>query len=320
MAQKNQTALLTNLARIAPYVAIAATSGRKGQNQLPPVDDTFTKSSTGRAHRLPSTDYPQRTRMDVALGGDLPPEPTFAEMPLTPADILGLMRMSAKGVRTLAKELETGRGGLAQMVKQSPDLQKASQQAARVQFGETIPSFRAISPTGALRPDKVASTTTDPKVALQIARDFPVLMAKDDFIAPKPILRRYDVSPDRVQAHVPALIDAARAQQPHTVRTGKIDTRLGDRMSIDEVFEQARAEDELLSDLLGLNPQEVAFQTGAGQPRRASRALDVATGKFTTGADEVQKAKKSSSFFEDEGLAAQEFDAFAQEILKLLAP
>jgi len=93
MAQKNQTALLTNLARIAPYVAIAATSGRKGQNQLPPVDDTFTKSSTtGREHWLPSTDYPQRTRMDVALGGDLPPEPTFSEVPLSPADLRGLVR------------------------------------------------------------------------------------------------------------------------------------------------------------------------------------------------------------------------------------
>ena len=61
-------------------------------NTLPPVDDTFTKSSTGRAHRLPSTDHPQRTRMDVALGGDLPPEPTFAEMPLSPGDLSGIVR------------------------------------------------------------------------------------------------------------------------------------------------------------------------------------------------------------------------------------
>ena len=62
-------------------------------NTLPPVDDTFTKSSTtGREHWLPSTDYPQRTRMDVALGGDLPPEPTFSEVPLSPADLRGLVR------------------------------------------------------------------------------------------------------------------------------------------------------------------------------------------------------------------------------------
>ena len=69
-------------------------------NTLPPVDDTFTKSSTGRAHRLPSTDHPQRTRMDVALGGDLPPEPTFAEMPLSPADLSSILKGTSGFVRS----------------------------------------------------------------------------------------------------------------------------------------------------------------------------------------------------------------------------
>ena len=122
MAQKNQTALLTNLARIAPYVAIAATSGRKGQNQLPPVDDTFTKSSTtGREHWLPSTDYPQRTRMDVALGGDLPPEPTFSEVPLSPGDLTSILRAVAQLPKTAVRfpRLFHGTGNMVERIDPS---------------------------------------------------------------------------------------------------------------------------------------------------------------------------------------------------------
>ena len=76
-------------------MAKADATRAQGTANLPPTDDTFTKSSTGGGYRLPPTNYhPQQTRMDVALGGELPPKVPLAQMPLTPGDLQGLLKLS----------------------------------------------------------------------------------------------------------------------------------------------------------------------------------------------------------------------------------
>ena len=111
-------------------------------NTLPPVDDTFTKSSTGRDHRLPSTDHPQRTRMDVALGGDLPPEVTFSEVPLSPGDLRGLLKLASKlaagkdALRRFSNPLRRGNFG---------EFPKAGDEVSGFSVGGEIPNTSSIS-------------------------------------------------------------------------------------------------------------------------------------------------------------------------------
>ena len=71
MAQKNQTALLTNLARIAPYVAIAATSGRKGADRLPQRPQAKLMAQTD----LPAADFGGTIRPDEVTLAAMPDKP-----------------------------------------------------------------------------------------------------------------------------------------------------------------------------------------------------------------------------------------------------
>ena len=254
-------------------------------------------------------------------------QPLRGEMPLAPGDIAGLLRLakafkfSAKNVRGLASELETGRGGLARMADEVPGLVEASQQGIMSRVGEKFPAFRAISPTGNLRPDGIASTTLDPAIAAKIARDFPALIGLEKIIPPRPLLRRYDVPAHQVRADVPTLIKAARDQQAKTVLRGKIDTRDGSRMNIEDILDAVEDEQEVVANLSGLIPKEVKLASNTGAVNRPSRALDVIQGRFTSGADEVLQAKRGSTYFpQGDDVAAKEFDEFKDLILGLLKP
>lgn len=227
--------------------------------------------------------------------------------------------LSQKNVIDIAKELDTGRGGIARLVADKPALGDASRVVLKKQHGDTIALYRAISPIDAARPDKVVSLTTDPSVAMRIARDFPMLMGKNQFISPNPTLRRYDVPIDKIKAYIPALLDEAKKTQSGVL--GKnITTRNGEKMSVKDIFEAVLNEEEVIADLEGLVPtKQMALDVGVGQKRRAHRALNVIEGGGRSGMDEVMEAKKHGHYFEEgDEAAATAFEAFTQEILDFI--
>ena len=302
---------------ILQQLAQALSTGSQQVNNLPAPRNAQLQAP----EQLPDVDRHGLGR-DASLG--VGEEMLLAEMPLSPGDLSALakaFKFSAKNVRGLASELETGRGGLARMADEVPGLVEASQQGIMSRVGEEFPAFRAISPTGNLRPDKIASTTLDPAIAAKIARDFPALIGLEKIIPPRPLLRRYDVPAHQVRADVPTLIKAARDQQAKTVLRGKIDTRDGSRMNIEDILDAVEDEQEVVANLSGLIPKEVKLASNTGAVNRPSRALDVIQGRFTSGADEVLQAKRGSTYFpQGDDVAAKEFEEFKDLILGLLKP
>ena len=65
---------------------------------------------------------------------------------------------------------------------------------------------------------------------------------------------------------------------------------------------------------------EIAFEVNLGSYRKASRAIDIGRGTFTTGKDELAQLKEAGHTFDDEGKAAQELDAFAAEVRRFISP
>jgi hypothetical protein len=76
-------------------------------------------------------------------------------------------RLSMANAIAIVREIETGRGGIAELVESKPALKEMSQEKLRREHGDVVPLFRVISiPEGKeMRDEGIVSTSTDWKVA-----------------------------------------------------------------------------------------------------------------------------------------------------------
>lgn len=170
------------------------------------------------------------------------------------ADIL-TERLNQRDALLVMKEIETGRGGIADLVQRRPQLRDESQSHLQQTYGNTLTLYRAVAVIDDLRTDKVVSMTTDFDVAFNMMKNFPVLMGHDKFITNKPHMLRYTVPISNVVAHVPTLIDMAMSNVNHE---RNIMGRAG-KVSLGYLAQEGKKEDEVIVDAGGLKPKAIGF-------------------------------------------------------------
>lgn len=219
--------------------------------------------------------------------------------------------VSKRAVRLIAQELDTGRSRMSEVPRKVRD-------ASRASLPDKVTVWRSValhSENPEIRPETgVVSTTRNPRVAMNMATNYPVLMGKDKFIAPKPAILRYEVPRDRVHAYVPGMIDQARAEHGDELKKMKITGRRSyQRMSVHDVFDQTHREDEVLADVSGLTPEVLHFHGGeqVADQEHMHAIHDLVQGRAQgTGAEYIADRKKYGTYFRDEPKAAQEYDDF----------
>jgi len=212
----------------------------------------------------------------------------------------------------LARDLETGKGRVAELVASKPWLSEHSQDVLREVYGFNggLSIFRVLSiPRGKkLRPETAVSTSLNPYIPVQIAvYDAPgAIWTMDDLIPVDPHILRYDIPVDRVLAYVPALIEKAYEDVGEEVLAkARLKAREGS-MSADEVFEEItkRNEEEVIADVTGIKPEVIDFDSRDD----LLFALDLLTGEFQNGRQYVTDREKRRYFYEDREEAIAEFD------------
>jgi hypothetical protein len=227
----------------------------------------------------------------------------------------GRRLLTASDVAKFARELETGRGGLAEMANRVPKLRQFSQAALRREVGDTFTPFRAVSLPGeaVLRPDQMVSTTLSPGVARRMLQDAPALMTEDRFITARPQLIRFpDLPTDRAQAFVPPIIDRIKAENPATVLRQQVNTRRGGRMSIGDIFDDVRPEREVVADVTGHTREVLPLDRGSLLSDREHLAIlgEVGSGIWA-GPEEYLRRRPGLFFGEHRDAALQALDDFA---------
>jgi len=219
--------------------------------------------------------------------------------------------VSKRAVKLIAQELDTGRSRMSEVPRKVRD-------ASRASLPDKVTVWRSValhSENPGIRPETgVVSTTRSPRVAMNMATNYPVLMGKDKFIAPKPAILRYEVPRERVHAYVPGMIDQARADHGDELKKMKITGRRSyQRMSVHDVFDQTHREDEVLADVSGLTPEVLHFHGGeqVADQEHMHAIHDLVQGRAQgSGAEYIDSRKKYGTYFRDEPKAAQEYDDF----------
>lgn len=165
-------------------------------------------------------------------------------------------RLSFGDAKQIVADLDTGRGRIADVARRNPWLREMCVATAKRELGQRIIVYRAISVTDQLRPDAIASTTLDPKVAVSILMDAPgMIWHGNKTILPTRTLLRYEISPEDVVVWVPAILPAVRdvigARGNHTV-----EDRYGERIRIADVLSKHASldEKEIVADLSARTP------------------------------------------------------------------
>jgi hypothetical protein len=169
--------------------------------------------------------------------------------------------LSSRHARALISHLEAARGQLADVVRLNPWLVGVCQSAATEKLGASFPVFRAITATSELRPDEIASTSLDWRVAMRILDDAPgMVWHGGKTLTTTSVLRRYVIDPSKVVLWMPVAVefakDAVRGAEHRGVpnRHGTTTSIAKILASFDELDEQ-----EIVADLTGLTPQEISF-------------------------------------------------------------
>ena len=194
-------------------------------------------------------------------------------------------------LKLIAQELDTSHGYLPQLVQSKPWLVDLSRQhLCTLGLCNTFPVFRTIGlmhlavPQGEtvaphilaqveaskeLRPEQIVSTSLNPHVTLSIASEqadhlyFTGGMFRGGMLTTRPVIVRYDITPDRVILFVPALIAFVRSlYSTDELKKTRYRNRHGYLHNIPHIFREleARQENEVIADVTGLKPTAV-FKT-----------------------------------------------------------
>lgn len=169
--------------------------------------------------------------------------------------------LSKRHARALISHLEAARGQLADVIKLNPWLVGICQSAAADRIGASFSVYRAITATSELRPDGIASTSLDWRIPMKILDDAPgMVWHGGKTLTTTSVLRRYVIDPSRVVLWMPIAVDFAREAVSGSEHRG-VPNRHGSTTSIATIlaaFEDLN-EQEVVADLTGLAPQEIAF-------------------------------------------------------------
>jgi hypothetical protein len=171
-------------------------------------------------------------------------------------------RLTFADAKEFVADLETGRGRIAEVIARNPWLREECQQAARKALGGRFAVYRAVSPTEGLRPDKVASTSLDPKVPISMLISAPgIIFTKgfgDGAVIPKKRLLRYDITPEQVVCWVPHVIETVKAALGSRINQS-FEDRYGGRVKMSKFLATHADQDEqeIVADLHGLKPKMI---------------------------------------------------------------
>lgn len=238
-----------------------------------------------------------------------------------------ISRLSQKDVRLLAEELETGRGGLGELVARKPGLGDLSRQALYEEFGPVVPLFRvvALHQGDDVRPEEVVSTTVNPEQLLQIASGTAgAYWTTDSMVVLHKVLLRYDVPVEAVIVDVATLCALAWEQQADFLRTTKIPTRRHEYVTAAEVLEAFCREREVIANVSGIVPSAIIEYPSSSADRIVVE--EVAGGTWKGGRHHVRwlkdnlrtrydiktEADRLVYWPEGEKLAAADFNAVAR--------
>jgi hypothetical protein len=216
--------------------------------------------------------------------------------------------LSKKDAMLVLREIETGRGGIAELAEKNPYLRDLSQDWIRDNIGEKVPLFRAVGvPEGeTFREEGIVSGTTDWGVALRLAQDFPTIFSKDKTIHVNPHLVRYDIPVDRVLAYVPALVDMAvkTLGKEFVDKKRIVGRRYYSLISLHDVVEAGQTEKEVVADVSDIDPQVLKFSNNVTGRKMLAMVRDVGTGKYENPEQYLDFTQKhSSSFYTPSGRA-----------------
>jgi len=171
--------------------------------------------------------------------------------------------LSKADAMLVLREIETGKGGIATLAQSKPIISHISQAWLQHHHGGTLKLFRAIAVVDGktLNAEKIASLTSDWKVAWRIAEGFPVLFTPNKIVTNTPHLLRYNVPISKVVAYVPALLDECLKTLGEDIKSKRImSARHYEKISISEIFDTGTEEKEVIADVSSLKPQVIAFE------------------------------------------------------------
>ena len=189
-------------------------------------------------------------------------------------------RLSMNDAIDIVREIETGRGGIAELMKKKPYFKEMSQAKLRSEYGDVVPLFRVLSiPEGKeRRPDGIVSTTTDWKVAYAMGRDLPgVMMGKNGFISMQKVLLRYDVPVEQCLADVNMLLEMVVDALGGFEKIGNQQLRgRSGPVAVSLLIKEGMKEDEVIADVTGLESVvlEVGSHVSGRQEMEMIRGLD----------------------------------------------
>lgn len=174
-------------------------------------------------------------------------------------------RLSMANAIDIVREIETGRGGIAELVGRKPALTEMSQEKLRAEYGDVVPLFRAITvPEGKeIRDEGIVSTSTDWNVAFHMGRDHAgVVMTRDSFLTMRTVLLRYDTPIERCLADVNMLLEMVVDSLGGFERIGSQrirGRRSGDGIEVSHIIQEGLKEDEVIADVSGIEPVILDF-------------------------------------------------------------
>lgn len=184
------------------------------------------------------------------------------------------VKLSIQDAREIVKDIETGRGRIAQIMDKKPSLREKMTQGLPPKFD----GWRAVAVLDELRSEKTVSLSTDFDVVFNMAMGFPVLMGQGGIKSPAVTLLHYKVTKKRALAFVPVLMKHAQDVLKGRVKT--VATRSGDRVSFDVITKTANDEDEVIADVSGLKPKKIVFGQSSDGRIDMEMLKDIRNGKY----------------------------------------
>ncbi|RLD65623.1 MAG: hypothetical protein DRI98_14550, partial [Bacteroidetes bacterium] len=174
-------------------------------------------------------------------------------------------RLSMADAISIVREIETGRGGIAELMEKKPALKEMSQAKLRGEYGDVVPLFRVISvPEGKeIRDEGIVSTSTDWNVAFHMGRNHAgVVMTRDSFLTMRTVLLRYDTPVEQCLADVGMLLEMVLESLGGHEKIGgqRIKgRRSGEGIEVSHVIQEGMKEDEVIADVSGIEPVVLDF-------------------------------------------------------------
>ena len=172
-------------------------------------------------------------------------------------------RLSMNDAIDIVREIETGRGGIAELMKKKPALMEMSQAKLRSEHGDVVPLFRVLSvPEGnEIRDESIVSTSTDWQVAFHMGRNHAgVVMTPTAFMTMRTVLLRYDTPVEQCLADVNMLLEMVVSALGGFERIGNQNIRgRSGPIAVAHIIKEGMKEDEVIADVSGIEPVVLDF-------------------------------------------------------------